>query len=88
MNADVYVPKTRRDALHYIAFCWETYDKEVCPQLSDWPHLLPRQRRVSVIRLIKQARKAASAAKSASKSSTTTARGLSSHHRAKARRPR
>jgi hypothetical protein len=30
----------------------------VVPQLSDWPHLLPRRRKVSVTRLIKQARKA------------------------------
>jgi hypothetical protein len=54
----VYEPTTYQEALSYVNFCWATYDKEVCPQLSDWPHLLPRQRRVSVTRLIKQARKA------------------------------
>jgi excisionase family DNA binding protein len=41
---DHYIPKTRRDALDYIADCRANYcdpDGTVCPQLSDWPHLAP-----------------------------------------------
>jgi excisionase family DNA binding protein len=34
-------PKTYRDALAYIKFCWQTFEKEDCPSLADWPHLAP-----------------------------------------------
>jgi hypothetical protein len=56
-----YVPKTRRAALEYLDFLYANYDfpyPEDCPSLADWPHLLPRQRKVSVTALIRQARKA------------------------------
>jgi hypothetical protein len=60
-DPDPYVPKTRRAALDYIADCRENYDDPdgtVLPELSDWPHLLPRRRKPSVTALIKRARKA------------------------------
>jgi excisionase family DNA binding protein len=36
-----YKPKSRRDALAYIKFCWQTFEKEDCPSLADWPAFAP-----------------------------------------------